>query len=293
MIGPSRFCPLLGECTLLEQTRQRAERSILPGQILYSVTQAHLDYYVRDLAGRASQAVAQPCNRGTAPAILSSLLRIFEIDSVARVAILPCDHPYSPEAAFTAALESAFSVAEERPASVVLLGAEPDTPEPQYGWIELRERVVESHSGVFHVDRFWEKSPPAVAARLFRTGSLWNTFVMLGRVTAFLELALEFVPELMALLRTFPFRTAPGREIRIQDRLYDRIAPRDFSRQVLSPGVVRLISLRLSGAKWNDLGDPERVIRILEERDLGLPACARRWRDGEHAEGGPAPPAAA
>jgi mannose-1-phosphate guanylyltransferase len=102
---PKQFCPLLGQSTLLEETRQRAERSIYPDQILYSVTRAHQDYYVRDLGDRPSQRVVQPCNRGTAPAILSALLHIFEMDPDAIVAILPCDHYYSPEPEFDAALD--------------------------------------------------------------------------------------------------------------------------------------------------------------------------------------------
>ena len=38
---PKQFCPLLGERTLLEETRHRAERSVPPEQILYSVTRTH------------------------------------------------------------------------------------------------------------------------------------------------------------------------------------------------------------------------------------------------------------
>ena len=53
------------------------------------------------------------------------------------MAILPCDHHYSDERMFTAALESAFDIAARRSSSVVLLGAPPRGPEVEYGWIEL------------------------------------------------------------------------------------------------------------------------------------------------------------
>jgi mannose-1-phosphate guanylyltransferase len=275
---PKQFCSLLGEGTLLRQTRQRAERSIYPGQILYSVTRTHRAHYVRDLADRPSQRVVQPCNRGTAPAILYTLLHISEIDPDAVVAILPCDHHYSPEWAFTAALESAFATAEARPESVVLLGARPHAPEVQYGWIELGDAVAGSPSGVHHVKGFREKPPFPVAADLFRTGSLWNTFVMVGHVRAFLALALESVPELMEVLRPVRLRRDAGREARVADWLYDRIAPTDFSRQVLSPGIARLVSMGLGDVEWNDLGDPERVISTVAKRDRELPAWARLWQ---------------
>ena len=84
---PKQFCPLLGKRTLLQETRQRAERSISPDQILYSLTRAHQDYYLRDLDDRPFQRVVQPCNKGTAPAILYTLLHIAQMDSDAVVAI--------------------------------------------------------------------------------------------------------------------------------------------------------------------------------------------------------------
>ena len=38
---PKQFCPLVGALTLLQEARQRAERSVLPDQILCPVTRAH------------------------------------------------------------------------------------------------------------------------------------------------------------------------------------------------------------------------------------------------------------
>ncbi|HEV2200121.1 MAG TPA: sugar phosphate nucleotidyltransferase [Bryobacteraceae bacterium] len=184
---PKQFCPLLGNHSLLQDARQRAERSICPDQILYSLTQAHRNYYLRDLGDRPSQRVVQPSNKGTAPAILYTLLHIAQIDPDAIVAILPCDHYYSREDVFTAVLESAFAIAERRPESIVLLGAQPKAPEVEYGWIELGA-AVGPHPGVFHVMGFQEKPPLPTAERLLSSGSLWNTFVMVGHVSAFLDL---------------------------------------------------------------------------------------------------------
>ena len=280
---PKQFCPLLGKRTLLHQARRRAERSIDPDQILYSLTQAHQDYYLRDLGDRPSQRVVQPCNKGTAPAILCTLLHISQMDPDAIVAILPCDHYYSRESVFTAALESAFASADARPESIVLLGAQPNAPEVEYGWIEVGE-VVGPHPGLFRVAGFQEKPPLRVAEHLLRSGSLWNTFVMVGHVNAFLDLALASVPGLMRALRSAPVFSASDSETRIAEWLYDRIDPVDFSRQVLSPGARRLVTLGLGEVEWNDLGDPDRVISALLESGLELPGWATRWRSARKAE---------
>ena len=276
---PKQFCALVGECSLLDQTRQRAERSIRGDQILYSLTRAHQDYYQIDLADRASQRIVQPCNRGTAPAIVYTLLHIFQMDPDAMVAVLPCDHHYSPEWRFTTALEQAFAVAGARPDSVVLLGARPEGPEVEYGWIELGETVGDLTADVFRVRRFQEKPSVSVAERLFNDGSLWNTFIMVGHVKAFLELALESLPRLVEALRATETHLVVDRETRISDGLYNRIPATDFSRQILAPGAARLIALELGALEWNDLGHPERVISTLAKQDVRLPAWAQSWQE--------------
>ena len=131
---PKQFCPLLGgECTLLQQARQRAERSVLPAQILFALTKDHEGYYLPDLGHSLCQRIVQPCNKGTAPPVLYSLLYIAQIDPDATVAVLPCDHYYSDENAFTETLKSAFEIGANRSQSVVLLGAQPNAPQVEYG----------------------------------------------------------------------------------------------------------------------------------------------------------------
>lgn len=275
---PKQFCPLLGEYTLLEEARRRAEQTIYADQILFSVTRAHQDYYLRDLGSRSSQRIVQPCNKGTAPAILLSLFRIAQMDRDAVVAILPSDHYFSDESVFTAVLESAFEIAEALPKSVVLLGAEPKRPAVEYGWIEVGGTVRASCTGVFRVRGFQEKPPLPIAKQLLRSGALWNTFVMVGHVNAFLEMAAASVPDLLQALRSEHMVLGPKAETRITDSLYDPIAPTDFSRAILSPAARRLLTLRLSGVEWDDLGDPNRVISVLFERDVEPPVWAMRWR---------------
>lgn len=274
---PKQFCPILSERTLLEETRHRAERSAPARQILYSVTQAHEAYYLPSLTDRLSQTIVQPSNKGTAPAILSALMRIADTDPNATVVILPCDHYYSPESAFTATLESAFAIAEQRSRSIVLLGIEPNGPEVEYGWIEVG-KMLHGHSGLFQVGAFREKPPLPQAEALLKAGSLWNTFVMVGRVSAFLEIGHATVPGLLQVLESWQVAT-PGGEIRIPDAVYDRIASTDFSRQVLSAATDRLLALRLADVEWSDLGDPYRVLVTLLEKNGYLPDWAKLWRE--------------
>jgi mannose-1-phosphate guanylyltransferase len=279
---PKQFCPLLGNDTLLQQTRRRAERSIRPDQVVYSLVQAHRDYYLQDLGDRPSQRVVQPYNRGTAPAILHTLLHISRTDPDAVVAILPCDHYYSRESVFTAALQSAFGIAEARPESIVLLGAESKAPEVEYGWIEVGA-AVDRRRAVFCVRGFQEKPPLPVARRLFECGSLWNTFVMVGHAGAFFDLAMASAPGLLRSLRAANTSSTDG-ETLISGWLYDRIDTADFSRQILSRGANRLVALRMDEVEWNDLGSPDRVISALLTGEGELPGWAVRWQAARESE---------
>src|SRR5215469_7219325 len=98
---PKQFCQVLGPNTLLEQARSRARRSIPEEKTIFALTAAHEAYYPHDLEYSPSKKLLQPFNRGTAPAIILSLFHIVEQEPDAIVAVLPCDHYYSDERAFT------------------------------------------------------------------------------------------------------------------------------------------------------------------------------------------------
>ncbi len=274
---PKQFCRILSEHTLLAETGLRAERSVAPDRIFYTVMRSHQTYYARELADRASQRIVQPCNRGTGPAIASSLLRIFQMDRDATVAILPCDHCYSDEKALTWALESAFGIAEGRPQAVVLLGVHPRGPEVEYGWIEVGENLGGLYGDASRVVAFHEKPAQPMAELLFQTGCFWNTFVMVGRASAFLNMTAEAVPGLLKALGSIHRLPAANAETRIADWVYDQIDSVDFARHVLTPMATQLATLRICDTGWNDLGNPARVMAVLAERNE-LPIWAVRWQ---------------
>ena len=271
---PKQFCPLVGNDTLLEQTRKRAELSIAFEQILFPLTKSHRAFYLQEPGIRPSQRIVQPANKGTVPPILYSLLSIEQHDKDAIVAILPCDHHYSDEQGFTVALDSAFDIAGQRTDSVVLLGAPPQGPELEYGWIELGAPARAAGNTFFHVRGFCEKPSVHVARGLLERGSLWNTFVMVGHVRSFLEIVSTALTGLVEAFHQSHLWT--GGEVHIEDSLYERIHSVDFSRHVLSVQTKRLVALRLGRTGWSDLGHPERVIAVLQAAGLE-PWWIKEW----------------
>jgi mannose-1-phosphate guanylyltransferase len=164
--------------------------------MMFVVTQTHERFYVPLLEGVSpDHVVVQPKNQGTAPAVLYSLLRLAARAPEAFVAFFPSDHYFSDEKKFMSHVEVAFEAAASCPERIVLLGMRPESPEVGYGWIEPTEPIL-GHGPfpLFRVSRFWEKPPLAVARKLMERGCLWNSFVMIGHVTTFLEMIRRAVP---------------------------------------------------------------------------------------------------
>ena len=273
---PKQFCALYGGRTLLEQARRRAEQSIRSEQIFFSLTRTHEKFYLQSLADCPSQRIVQPRNRGTAAAILSSLLLIARKDQDATIAVFPSDHYYSDENVIGEAVESAFELSRREPDNIVLVGARPLGPELEYGWVEVGGPVLNT-SGAFRVRSFFEKPSLPLAELLLSRGAMWNTFVLVGTVFAFLETICSAMPGMLKEFQRLPVISRRGAEVRIEDSLYERIPSGDFSRQVLAMETQRMIVQQLGPVIWSDLGDGDRAVAALSGSGIE-PAWAESWR---------------
>lgn len=267
---PKQFCTLWGRRTLLSHTRRRVNAVVPAERTLLVLNQEHQPYFERELAAEpAAWTIVQPSNRGTAAAILWSLLRLAELDWDAVAAFFPSDHYYAREERFRGGLRRAFETAEADPQSAVLVGAEADRAEVSYGWIETERQAC---GRAARIRRFWEKPEREVAEELLHRRCLWSTFIMVGSVRVFLEMMASALPGLFHALYTHAGTP------RIAE-CYDLIEPADFSRQVLPCNLGRLLATSLGDAGWSDLGEPSRARAVL-------------FRKGVHGETGRLHPAA-
>ena len=260
---PKQFCPVLGGVTLLEETQRRTALELADERTLYVVNQIHQPYYAPILyRHREENLVVQPSNRGTAPAILYSLLRIAVRHPEAALAFFPSDHYVSDNTKFMAHVRAALDTVRQRLDLIILLGLEPESPEVEYGWIEPTSSINE-HPRVFGVRRFWEKPNQMLAQVLQLRGCLWNSFVMVASVRALLEIIEGSTPELYRAFACMTCLFGTRAETRAIGNLYQRLEEVNFSRRVLALRPERLAVLKVTGVRWNDLGEPNRVMASL------------------------------
>jgi len=188
------------------------------------------------------------------------------------VGFFPSDHYFADDAAFATTVRAAIEVSRKHPDSIVLLGAKPQWPEVEYGWIEPGASLTNgSGKPLFNVNRFWEKPHLAKAHELMRAGGLWNTFVTIGCTTAFLKLLSGTV---LPAVTQISEALARGN----MDAAYHNVGLIDFSRDVLSRDQRQLLVIPDGNSGWADLGNPVRVIETLIRNQV-VPSWLRQVRD--------------
>jgi mannose-1-phosphate guanylyltransferase len=255
---PKQFCPIVGTESLLSQTRARLDPLFSGDRQVFVVSRAHERYYSKELAdAKDSLVIAQPINRGTAVGIIVALVQVMLADPDAVVGLFPCDHYYSDEESFRSVVRATTSSAEQFPQSLVIVGAEAEYAETEYGWIEPGLAVSQAQARpLCCVNRFWEKPGLPAAQALLQSGCLWNTFVTIGGAATFLELICSEVPDVVLSIT----RALADKNLATT---YARLPSVDFSRDILAHQANRLLVPRDSGSGWADLDSPNRVLGVL------------------------------
>jgi mannose-1-phosphate guanylyltransferase len=264
---PKQFCSLNGGASLLEEALARAAAVASPAQTVVVVAAEHRQFWQSALAELpAHNVVVQPRNRGTANGILLGVSAILERDAAALVAVVPSDHYVEREDVLARALERAMTaIGAERAASIGFLGIEPESADPELGYIVRGEPLGD---GSCSVARFVEKPPRAEAAKLLKRRALWNSFIFVARAATLVELiALRHPVEVTAFRSLWSQMAWSARLPRELERLYEKLPEIDFSRAVVEGTTAPLHVVPVPACGWSDLGTPQRVAECLARID--------------------------
>ena len=260
---PKQFCSLDGGASLLQETLQRALSVTDAAHTVAVVADAHRRWWgpVQETLP-AGNVVVQPCNRGTGNGILLPLLHVLNRDPEANVVILPSDHYIGNEAVLREHIRHAVRELDRYGREIVLLGITPESPDPELGYIQPGATDTR---GFHMVERFVEKPAPELAMELQRAGGLWNSFIMVARAQALLDLYAARFPEVViAMIGALQNDAGRSPSAGLRD-FYGDVPDIDFSRHVISGSESRLRMLQVPRCGWSDLGTPERVARTLTQ----------------------------
>jgi mannose-1-phosphate guanylyltransferase len=140
----------------------------------------------------ASQILAEPVARNTAPCIAWAAATIARRDPDALVAVLPSDHYVADEEGFRRIVTRALDGARE--GYLTTIGIVPTRPETGYGYIEVGDEAL---PGIRLASRFVEKPSRAVAEEyLAGQKHLWNAGMFFFHVKTMLDAIAKHLPEL-------------------------------------------------------------------------------------------------
>jgi mannose-1-phosphate guanylyltransferase len=243
---------------MLEHTFQRAEKLIPAQKLLVVIAKEHLqfDEVRHQIAPRPRECIViQPGNKDTGPGILLPLMHLYKRYPDAIVALFPSDHFILEEDLFMQHVDRAFRIVESNGSRIVLLGLEPNEPDPEYGYIVPGETIDDRElDEVRKVGMFVEKPSTEAAKKIIRRGALWNTLVLVVRCKTLLQAIQRATPELY---RSFePIENVIGTpdEQRVIEEVYHKLPSLNFSKGVLEVLSFEhrqaLVILPVSGVSW-------------------------------------------
>lgn len=268
---PKQFVNFIGRRSMLEHSFDRAEKLIPRDRLFTVINREHLNHseVKQQIAGRMRDTiVVQPENKDTLPGVLLPLLHVYHRDPLATVVVFPSDHFVLEEDRFVNYLYLACRTVERKPASMVLLGVEPDNPDDEYGYI-LPDQEAEGFGAlkVRHVSSFVEKPAADDVPKLLERGALWNTMAMVYKAFTLLHLTARVSPSLHTAFERIGQAIGTKRERQVVAEAYRHMEPVNFSTELLEAlpetRPSSLLTLPVENVLWSDWGSPRRLVNVL------------------------------
>ncbi len=199
---PKHLLCLAGADTLIQQTLERLEGVVLPENIYIITHESQKEAIALACPGLSDeQIIAEPLAKDTAPAIALALVMIQQKDPQASLLVLPADQKIEAMGSYQAAIEAAFSAAEDYPV-IVTFGVKPSFPATGYGYIRKGPffKTILDHP-IYAASAFVEKPDIAKAKSYLAKGYyFWNTGFFVFRASTLRRAYEQTAPKLYAIL---------------------------------------------------------------------------------------------
>ena len=276
---PKQYCRFIGTRSMFQHTLDRTMQFTNPTRTVVVVGRGHQKAWGQIGERDPGMVLVQPGDADTAPGIFFPLTYIRARDLKGTVVISPSDHFIFPEGRFLGEVAYAMRAAEKLATRLLLLAARPTAPETDYGWIQPGDDLTRFGARpVRTVRAFLEKPEPALAELAYRSGALWNTFMMVGNVETIWNLGRRVLPRMMDLFERLGDAIDTPREPELLRTIYAQMPRLNFSRDLLAHAPGDTAVMEMKGVWWSDWGSPDRIVETLTRLSAGSTPPAEHLR---------------
>lgn len=266
--SPKQLHRLVTDKSLFQSTVARIS-SLIPEENIFVVTNKKYVAKIKSQTPKipSDNIIDEPYPLGTSLAVGLAMTKLSKLNSEAEVVVLWSDNHVEREDVFLNSLKLAKEVAQKFDG--VIIGVRPTFPSTQYGYIKMGEELEEfGQMQAFRIARFVEK-PNAEKAReyLKRWEYLWNTGMSVWKVSNFLKLFEQYLPEHAKALKDLkPFLDTSEEKQRIALKLADlEKIPIDYGIYEKAQNLA-VIPADLG---WSDVGTWESLLEVLTKDEEG------------------------
>ncbi len=269
---PKQYFAFCGRRSMLEHTVDRAAELVGAEHLITVIGKGHRCFLENQrVPGRV---IEQPESRDTGAAVFLAATYIRAQDPDATLLVFPSDHFIHPKHSFLEQMNQVMLQAVRLSDRLILVGAEPDGPETEYGWVEPGDALDQcgrNHErAIREVRSFHEKPTGEDAQKWFEQGCLWNTMIVATQLRTLWSIGRRFLPNAIGEFEKFLQRLRKvrrdgdrGQQYAALRTLYKRIPSFNFSYAILTHIAAQSAVQRLDGVLWSDWGREERVLDTL------------------------------
>lgn len=241
-----------GEHESMVQRMFRHIKEIDPESVITVATSKVQVSELKNQLGEGVRVSVEPMRRDTFPAIVLAASYLLEVEHVPEdetVVVCPVD-PYV-ESDYFEALSTLAKSLDQGDCNLALLGMEPSSPSPKFGYI-----IPEKKDKFSKVKSFKEKPTKEIAAQYIKQGALWNMGVFAFKLSYVLGIAHKLI------------QFEDYDDLILKYGTLDKISF-DYAVVEHEPNIK---VMRFSG-RWDDLGTWEALTNAMAEKTIGKVVC--------------------
>lgn len=252
--SPKQFLDIMGTGSSLIQLTYDRLKEVSPAENFMVVTSAnYVDLCAEHLPElKASQVLAEPDRRNTAPCIAYAAYKLYKENPEAIMMISPADHIILKEKAFHETLNKAIEHAATTD-HLVTVGIKPSRPDTGYGYIQNHREDAYGNDEIYQVKKFTEKPSQELALQFLQSGDYtWNSGMFIWKVSSIVEAFRKHMPDMSSLFEAHTDKFNTENEAAAINEIYGVCENISIDYAIMEKA--KNVDVILGDFGWSDLG---------------------------------------